>query len=238
MAAAIAIWVGLTAPAAPAQPTSATITASLSPDRASARGALTFTAQLTGGESGVPSPVQMTVVKFPAGLTLDIPTLRSCSRARLLARGPSGCPAQSKVGQGHALAEVLDGPQLITEDVLVWAFVGPPENNEPTLELVGEGSNPAPAQVVVTGIVRPARVPYGEELVIPIPPVPTLPFSANTSMASLSLTIGMKGRHPPRSANTVIAPPRCPAGGFPFAAEFTYADGSTSSPLARAPCVR
>lgn len=186
----------------------------------------------------MPSPVQMSIVKFPAGLTLDIPTLRSCSRARLLTRGPSSCPAQSKVGQGHALAEVLEGSQLITENVLVSAFVGPPENNEPTLELLGEGFNPAPAQVVVTGTVRQARAPYGEELVIPIPPVPTLPFAANTSMASLSLTIGTEGPHPPRSANTVIAPSRCPSGGFPFAAEFTYADGSTSSPLARAPCVR
>ncbi len=242
IAAALTSWGGLgvvlAAPLAHAQPTSATITSSLSPGRAGVRGALTFTAQLTGGESGVPSPVQMSVVKFPAGLTLDIPSLRSCSKARLLARGPSGCPAQSKVGQGHALAEVLQGPQLITEDVLVWAFVGPPENNEPTLELLGEGFNPAPAKVVVTGTVRPARAPYGEELVIPVPPIPTLPFAANTSMASLSLTIGTKGPHPPRGANTVIAPPRCPAGGFRFAAEFTFADGSTSSPLARAPCVR
>ena len=30
-------------------------------------------------------------------------------------------------------------------------------------------------------------------------------------------------------------PPSCPVGGFPFAAEFTYADGSTSSALATAP---
>ncbi len=237
-AAIAATWAGLAASAAPAQPTSATITSSIFPGRAGARGALTFSAQLTGGESGVPSPVQMTIVKFPAGLTLDIPSLRSCSRARLLAHGPSGCPAGSKVGQGHALAEVLQGPQLTTEDALVWAFVGPPENNEPTLELLGEGFNPAPAKVVVTGIVRPAPAPYGEELVIPIPPIPTLPFASNTSMVSFSLTIGTKGRHLPRSANTVIAPARCPAGGFPFAAEFTFADGSTSSPLARAPCVR
>jgi hypothetical protein len=177
-------------------------------------------------------------MKFPAGLTLDIPSLRSCTAARLLARGPGACPPQSKVGQGHALAEVLAGPQLITENVTVWAFIGPPGNSGPTLELLGEGSSPVPAQVVVTGTVIPVRAPYGEELVIPIPPVPTLPFEADTSMVNLSLTIGTRRPHAPRDANTVVAPPRCPAGGFPFAAEFTYADGSTSSAFTKAPCVR
>ena len=55
-------------------------------------------------------------------------------------------------------------------------------------------------------------------------------------MVSLSLTIGASPRHRARDANTVLVPSRCPAGGFPFAAEFTYADGSTGSAFATAPC--
>jgi len=225
--------------AAPAQAqTSATITPSLSPDRPGAKAALTFTIQYSGGESGIPAPVHRSVVRFPAGLTLDVPSLRSCTAARLLARGPGGCPTQSKIGSGHALAEVTVGAQLVAEAVTVWAFIGPPHNNEPTLELLGEGSEPVPGQVVVTGTVIPVRAPYGEELVIPVPPVPTLPSNPDVSMVNLSLTIGAAPRHRARNANTVLVPSRCPAGGFPFAAEFTYADGSTGSAFATAPCAR
>jgi hypothetical protein len=222
------------APAASAQ-TSATIAPSLSPDRTGAKGALTFAIQYAGGEGGVPSPVHRSVLRFPAGLTLDVPSLRSCSEARLLARGPSGCPPQSKVGRGHALAEALAGSQLITEEVSLLAFIGPPRGNEPTLELYAEGTEPVPAQLVVTGTVLPGRAPYGEELVIPLPPIPTLPSVSETSLANLTLTIGVKP-HRRRNANSVIVPERCPAGGFPFAAEFTYADGSIDNAFAKTPC--
>ena len=63
--------------------TFATITPSLSPDRLNAKGSLTFTIHYAGGEFGVPSPVRRSVLQFPAGLSLDIPELRSCSAARL-----------------------------------------------------------------------------------------------------------------------------------------------------------
>jgi hypothetical protein len=217
--------------------TSATLASTLTPGRPGAKGALTLAIQYTGGSLGVPSPVHRSALSLPAGLTLEIPSLRSCSAARLRAHGPGSCPPQSLIGRGHALAEALAGSEVISEEVALWAFVGPPQGNNPTLELVGEGSTPVPAQVVVTGTVVPAHAPYGEELVIPIPPVPSLPSISETSLANLTLTIGTSGPHPSRSANTVLAPARCPTGGWPFAAAFTYADGSSDSAVARAPCV-
>jgi hypothetical protein len=220
----------------PATPTSATIAPSLSPDRLGARAALTFTIRYAGGADDVPSPVRRSVVRFPAGLTLDIPHLRSCHAAWLLSRGPGGCPAQSAIGRGHARSEVRSGAQTITEDVALWAFVGPPQDGKPTLELYGQGYAPVQDQVVVTGTVLSGRAPYGEELVIPVPPIPTLPTEPDASTSSFSLTIGASARHRTSDANTVLVPSRCPAGGFPFAAEFTYADGSTGSALATAPC--
>ncbi len=221
--------------ATPAPATSATLAPTLSPNRPGAKGALTLAIQYAGGEGGVPSPVHRSVLRLPAGLTLEIPSLRSCSAERLRALGPKGCPPQSLVGRGHALAEALAGSKVIEEQVALWAFVGPPQGNNPTLELLGEGSTPVPAQVVVTGTVVPAHAPYGEQLVIPIPPVPSLPSVSETSLANLTLTIGTLGPHPARSANTVVVP-HCPAGGWPFAAAFTYADGSSGSAVVRQPC--
>ena len=56
---------------------------SLSPNRLGAKGALVVTIHFTGGESGVPSPVRRSILRFPAGLGLEIPHLRSCCVARL-----------------------------------------------------------------------------------------------------------------------------------------------------------
>jgi hypothetical protein len=222
----------------PPAATSATIAPSLLPNRLGARGMLTFTVSYAGGEHDVPSPVLRSVMRLPAGLSLDIPDLRSCSKARLWLHGASGCPRQSRIGSGHALVEVYAGSQVLTEEVTLWVFLGPPRNIEPTLEILGQGYTPIDERLVLTGTVLPGTYPYGEALELSIPPIPTLPFEPDASLATLSLTIGASQRSPAPGANTIVVPSSCPAGGFPFAAEFTYANGSSGSALATAPCPR
>jgi len=231
--AAIVVWVGLAAPAQAL--TTAAITPSLSPDRLGAKAALTFTISYAGGQFGVPSPVRRSVLRFPTGLSLDIPHLSSCAAAHLRARGASGCPAQSALGSGHALVEAHAGSQTITEDVAMRAFLGPPQNLRPTMEILVRGYTPLDERMVLTGTVLPDRAPYGEELVMSIPPIPTLPLEPDASIVSFTLTIGA-ARPRTDGANTLLTPPSCPVGGFPFAAEFTYADGSRGTALAEAPC--
>jgi len=228
-------------PPAPA-PTSATIMPSLAPDRLGARVSLTFSIRYAGGEFGVPSPVRRSVLRFPAGMSLDIPRLRACSAARLRARGPSGCPAGSEIGSGQALAETHAGSQITTEEVELHAFLGPPDNLQPTFEIFAQGYTPLDEHLVFTGKVMSANAPYGEELELSIPPVPSLPLEPDASIVTFSLTVGA-GRgweparpRPPHPQSTVSVPRSCPAGGFPFAAEFTYADGSDGSALSRIPC--
>jgi hypothetical protein len=217
--------------------THATIAAALSPYRLGARAQLTFTIHFAGGERGVPSPVVRSVLKFPAGLNLDIPNLRSCSPARLQARGVHGCPAQSRIGSGHAVVEGYLGSQLTMENVTLWVFLGPLRNLQATVEIFGEGYAPLGEQMVLTanGLSEPA--PYGEGLELSIPPIPTVPPGSNASILTFTLAIGASG-HRNANANTVLIPSRCPAGGFPFAAEFTYADGSSGRALATVPCPR
>jgi hypothetical protein len=233
----LALCTGL-AGAARAQ-TAASISSSLSPDRLGARASLTFTVHYSGGEFGVPLPVRRTVLRFPAGLSLDIPSLRSCSAAQLRARGPKGCPAQSALGRGHALLETHAGTETIAEQATLWAFLGPPGNSlQPTLEILAQGYTPLDERKIFTATVLPAGAPYGEELEMSIPPIPTLIFEPDASLVDFSLTIGARGRHRTHGTNTVLVPSKCPAGGFPFAAEFTYADGSSGTSLATTPCPR
>jgi hypothetical protein len=222
----------------PAAPTDATVEASLSPDRLGARGSLTVTLRYYGGEDGVPTPVRRSLLQLPAGLTLDIPALHSCSAARLRARGPGACPAQSLLGRGHALMEVHAGSQTITEQVSMWAFLGPlsAQNLEPTFEIVGQGYTPVDERKVLIGTVTTASSPYGEQLALSIPPIPSLALLPYTSIATFSLTIGASGRGSPRTGAQVVVPSGCPPGGFPFAGEFQYADGSKGSASTKVPC--
>jgi hypothetical protein len=229
------------APAAPAGAegvaleTAATIKPSFSPDRLGAKAALTFTVIFTGGEFGVPSPVRRAVVHFPPGLSLNIPHLRSCTKAQLQARGAAGCPRQSLIGMGHALADIHAGEGIEREEAKVWTFTGPLQGGNPTIELLGQGYTPLDERVVLTGTVLQDKAPYGEKLVMSVPPIPSIPLEPDASTAFFTITVG-GARYREHDPNTVLVPSSCPAGGFPFAAEFTYADGSTSTSTATIPC--
>jgi hypothetical protein len=215
-------------------PTSATIIPSLFPDRLGAHAALTITMHFAGGEFGVPLPVRRSVLRLPARMSLEVPSLRSCSARRLRELGPAGCPSRSRLGNGAALAETHMGSQITSEQVSLSAFLGPPNNLQPTFEILAKGYTPLDEQIVFGGSVLADTPPYGEELVMSIPPVPTLPLEPDASIVTFSLTVGTsRGSH---DRNTVLVPSRCPAGGFPFAAEFTYANGSDGSASASIPC--
>jgi len=231
---ALALWA---APASATQSsTTATITPTLSPDRLGAEGALQLTINYSSNESAVPLPVSSSVLRFPAGLGVEIPHLRSCSPTRLRTHGPSACPPQSLLGHGHAIAEAQVGSQVVSEGIDLTLFVGPFHNLQPTFEILGRGYSPFDERVVLSGTVRPDNPPYGEDLVLSIPPIATLPLEPNASIVDMSLTVGTVKPHHPITLNTIVVPPSCPAGGFPFAAEFTYADGSTGSALASVSC--
>ncbi len=216
--------------------TSATILPTLSADRLRARVSLTIAIHFSGGEFGVPSPLRRSVLRLPAGMSLEVPSLRACSVARLQARGLSGCPARSRLGAGNALVEARAGSQTILEKVALWAFLGPPENLQPTFEILALGYTPLQERVVLGGTVLFDSAPYGETLVMSIPPIATLPGSPEASILAFTLTVGAGHTGHGHDRNAILTPSTCPAGGFPFAADFTYADGTGSETLARIPC--
>ncbi len=165
--------------------TTATIHASFSPDRLGAKAAFTFAVHFGGGELDVPSPVRKAVVRFPAGLTLDVPKLESCSKPQLQARGPRACPAQSVIGTGRALADVHVGSTVESEEAAISVFVGPPQGPNPTIEILGQGYSPLEERVVITATALPDNPPYGEKLVMSVPAIPTIPLEPNASRSPL-----------------------------------------------------
>lgn len=217
--------------------TSAVISASLSPSRLGAKSTLRFKIRYSSDEpSGVPSPVRRALLSFPAGLTLAIPQLSSCSAPRLRARGASGCSPQSDLGSGHALVVAPLGSQTLSEAISLSIFLGAPRNLQPTVEILGQGLTPFDERVLLSGTTLSGQPPYGEELEMLIPPIPTLPLEPDASMANISLEVGAPARARAGDGNAVLVPSHCPHGGFPFAAAFTYADGSVGNATTTIPC--
>jgi hypothetical protein len=208
--------------------TSATISAAIEPNQLGAHAALAIRIHYSGGAAGVPSPVRRSVLRLPAGFTLDIPRLRGCPLTRLRDVGAAACPPQSRIGGGWALMEAHLGSQTIREEVGMRAFLGFPQGGNPTFEILACGNTPIDECEVLTGVALSSRPPYGERLLISIPPIPTLPLEPHASIIDFTLRIGHDGASGARENNSVLVPSSCPASGFPFAAEFTYANGTQS----------
>jgi hypothetical protein len=213
----------------------ATIAASFQPDRLGALGALTVTINLAGSALSDPPPLRRSILRLPAGLGVEIPHLRSCEPERLRLLGARGCPSQSRLGVGRAFVRAPLGSQLVGESISLWVFLGPLRNLQPTFEMLAQGYTPFDERVVLSGTVLQDNPPYGEDLVLPIPAIPTLPLEPVASVAWMSLTIG-SSRRSARESNTTVEPASCPLGGFPFAAELTYENGSTQNVSAATPC--
>jgi hypothetical protein len=216
--------------------TAATVAPLFSPDRLGAEGSLSFRLEFANPHGGVPAPLSRSTLRLPAGVTLEVPRLRSCSAARLRARGIGGCPAASAIGHGQALVEARAGSQTISENVSLWVFLGPLHNLQPSIEVLGHGYTPFDEQVVLNGTMLPAQAPYGEALALSIPPIPTLALEPDASIVTLSLVIGARVAGNALDVNQVRLPSSCPQGGFPFAGEFTYADGSSGTSLTTVAC--
>jgi len=215
----------------------AMIAASFHPDRLGAMGAMTVTIDFAESALGEPSPLRRSVLRLPAGLGIEIPQLRSCEPHRLQVLGARGCPAQSRLGVGRALVRAPLGSEPLGESLSLWVFLGPLRNLQPTFEMLAQGYTPFDERVVLSGTVLPDNPPYGEDLVLSVPAIGTLPLEPDALLASMSLTIG-SSRRSARESNTTVEPTSCPSGGFPFAAELTYADGSTRDISTATPCPR
>jgi hypothetical protein len=222
-----------TAPVASAQAPAASIHASFAPDTPGARTSFTFAYRLRDREGGVPPPLRGMVVRLPAGLGLNLRGVASCPLARLQRRGPSGCPRRSLLGRGHALLEVHAGSQSIPEEAVVSAVRAPDRSGHAALALFGQGETPLQQQTISTATLLPDRAPYGTRLTVSIPPIPTVVYEPDASILSFTLVIGGPRAH---GAGGVTVPRHCPAGGFPFAAEFAFADGSRAGATAQIPC--
>jgi hypothetical protein len=93
--------------------------------------------------------------------------------------------------------------------------------------------------------VLPSSGVFGSQLSASVPPIPSVPNGPDVSVVSVKATIGpehltyykhVHGRRVSFHPQGVDVPEHCPRGGFPFAAEFTFQDGSHTTASTKIAC--
>jgi hypothetical protein len=227
----------------------ATLQASFNPNRLGVPTTIGFGFQLQTAEGLAPPPLTTVDLRLPAGLNYTTTTLglAICHPALLLAKGAGGCPPNSRLGHGSAYVEVPFGGSSGHELPTIQAFAGPSTTGNMTVVFYAVGESPVSAQLIFTGEVLPDSRPFGSRLATLVPPVPSVPGGPDVSIVQVQATIGpagltyyrhRHGRLVPFHPRGVSVPEHCPHGGFPFAAQFTFQDGTSTTASTTVPCPR
>jgi hypothetical protein len=195
----------------------------------------------------IPSALTEVEVRYPQnlGFALSGLGLAVCSPATLEVAGTSGCPANSIMGRGSAVAELRFGTQLVTENASISIARAPDQEGHIALLLYAFGPSPVNTQILSPAQLLPTGPPFGGRLNMQMPVIPSVPGAPDVAIVSLRVTLGPQGLtyYEQTEDNTlaytpkgILLPTTCPRGGFPFAATFSFLDGS--HPVARTvvPC--
>jgi len=221
----------------------------LRPEHLGAGTTMDFRFEVATPHGELPPPLISLEFRYPAnfGLLTSGLGLATCTVATLEAQGPEGCPADAQMGYGSALVEIPIGPELVHETGSLTAWMAPPQEGHIALSFYADGTTPVLAQLIFPGLVLAAGQPFGGRLHARIPVIPSLPDAPNAAVVRFHATIGplnvtyyrrSHGHRLGYRPNGILLPPRCPRGGFPFEAAFTFLDGSHSAVHTVVPCPR
>ncbi|HEY5287562.1 MAG TPA: hypothetical protein VIJ50_10700 [Solirubrobacteraceae bacterium] len=221
---------------ASAAPT-ATLSAAFTPEQLGKRTTLHFGFAFSAEPGQVPPPLTQIELRYPNNLGIGISGLglATCAPATLSELGPKGCPTNSIMGRGEAYTGIVLGVTPIRENAPIWIVRAPNQEGHISVLFYSEGSTPVDTHIEFPGILLPANSPFGGVVSIGIPLVPTLPGAPYISVIHLHATLGPIGvtyyehvggvtlAYTPKG---ILLPSSCPHGGFPFAATFSFLDGS------------
>lgn len=229
---------------------SARLFASFSPNRLRGRTTLDFGFLLSADQAQIPPPLTQMQLRYPSNLGIELSGLglATCAADALAADGPGACPRNSVMGHGFVLTGIVLGSATITERAAI-TILRAPYSSRGNLALLfyAEGIKPVSTDIVFSGLLEPASMPFGGQVNIGVPLVPTLPGAPFISVIDMHATLGPAGvTYYERVAGVTLAytpqgilmPPRCPRGGFQFAADFVFADDSQTKARTAARCPR
>jgi hypothetical protein len=238
---------GVSCASAGASPERASLHASFSPNRLGASTTVSFGFHVETLEGTAPPPMTSLDLRMPAGISYTTTTLglSTCQPQVLLEHGIAGCSPNSRLGYGSALVEVPFGTGAGHEIPEIQAVAGPSPGGNLVVLFYANGLSPVSAQLVFQGEVLAASGAFGTQLTANVPMVTSVPGGPDVSIVSVQTTIGpshliyykhVHGRKVAFHPKGVSVPEKCPRGGFPFAAEFIFQDGSQASAQTTVPC--
>ncbi|HEX5984024.1 MAG TPA: hypothetical protein VFY69_07455 [Solirubrobacterales bacterium] len=194
-------------------------------------------------------PLSNFALRLPRGMGLAASELglQTCSPSQLLELGADGCPRESLIGTGSAQVRVPFGTQVVSERARVLAFMARPVEERTTTLLYFDGRMPVLAPIVLQSQVVTPEGSSGSILDTPVQAIPTAPEGPEATMVALRTTLGpsglryyrrVGGRRVPYRPQGMSLPARCPQGGFRFAADFRFRDGSQIRATTAVPCPR
>ena len=224
-----------------------TLGAGFTPYRLGGRTTIHLNLQIHAPSGEIPSALTEVEVHYPQnlGFALSGLGLAVCSAPTLEAAGTSGCPANSIMGRGNAIAALRFGPQLVTESASISVARAPDQEGHLALLLYASGPSPVNTQILSPAQLLPASSPFGGRLNMQLPLIPSVPDAPDVAIVSLNVTLGPQGLtyYERTEGNTLAYTPRgillpstCPRGGFPFAASFSFLDRSHPEARTTLPC--
>jgi hypothetical protein len=238
---AIALALCAALPGAALSATTATMSATFTPDRLGAATTLSFNFQTV---TGTGAPALLTGVDFHYPANLGIATsglgVASCPAGAIEAHGPSVCPPDSRMGSGSALVEIPIGSDVVQETAQVALLAGPSQNGYVQILASVTGESPVAARVVLSTQLQPGL------LQIPVPPIPSLPEAPYVAVVRMHLTLGgnityyepVNGKNVAYRPAGIGIPRSCPRGGFRFSADFSFLDGAHAQARTTVACPR
>jgi hypothetical protein len=243
----ILIALGMLAPGAALAAQSVKFHAEFTPKHPGERTTAAFSIEITSPDGSVPSPLIGANVRYPAGLGIALSGLgvAACSREALETFGTGDCPAGSFMGEGSATAEIQFGPEIVREPARISLVRAGAQEGELAMLFLIKGERPVYAQPVLTGLLLPSAAPYGGQMNIDVPVIGSLPGAPGVAVVQIQLVLAPRGltyyEHVGHSFRPyhplgLRLPEHCPPGGYPFALELSFLDGTRSSSATTVPC--
>ena len=224
-----------------------TLHAGFNPERLGQSTTLNLRIQVAPGSEPIPPPLVHAELRYPAGLDVQLSGLgiEACTAATLETAGIGACPPDSVMGEGQAIAEFLIAHHIVREVASLTAVRTTEQEGHLTMLLYLYDETAVSAQLILTSQLLPAGGQFAGLVNIQIPLVQSLPGTPDVSVSEIQLGLGPETlTYSEQVAGKVLhyipegidLPKRCPRGGFPFAVELGFADGSHASASRRAPC--
>ncbi len=220
---------------------------SFTPNRLGASTTIGFGFTIASATGGLPSPLTHVSLRMPKGMNYVTTTLglAICKPQALVERGIAGCSPNSRLGYGSAFVEVPFGTDAGHEIPEIQALMGPPHEGNIVVLFYANGLAPVYAQIVFAGELLPGEGAFGGNLDTTIPEIKSVTNGPAVSIINVASTIGpshltyykhVHGKLVGYKPQGISLPTKCPHGGFPFSAQFTFFDGSQVIATHSVPC--